>query len=210
MIKKILTFSTVSIATLLVTIGSAFALTPSNGYKISDRFATTSNGINIRAKACGAGDIVVGGVNKGVVGHYLGEKKTVTGNCRGLTGETWYKMVFSSPIPDGGTESVEGWVAGKFLDHVDALRKSISTSQPVRVNISDGYLNLRKNSLSGDVIAKLGKNFQLRVLSVSTPVKLNGVTVTPAKLEVNINGTKLQGFVNSQYIVSFSPWDNIQ
>jgi hypothetical protein len=207
MLKRILAASAIAIGLISGVTTSASALSPNINFKTADRMTTISPNTNIRQSPCGTGDTTVGKVSKGVTGLYLGEKKFVTGTCRGLKDETWYKMVFTSPIPDGGTESVQGWVASSLINHEDGLRAAIGKNSTVRVNITSGYLNLRKASITGTVLAKLGKNMNVKVLAVEQAVKLNGELQNPVKIEVTITGIKVVGYVSSKYLVAYSPYD---
>jgi hypothetical protein len=207
MLKRIIAASAIAFGMITGVGMNAMAVSPNINFRTADKLTTTSANTNIRQAPCGAGDTTVGKVSKSVTGLYLGEKKLVSGTCRGLKDETWYKMAFTSPIPDGGTESVQGWVASSLINHEDGLRAAIGKNATVRVNITSGYLNLRKTSITGTVLAKLGKNMNVKVLAVEQAVKLNGELQNPVKIEVTITGIKVVGYVSSKYLVAYSPYD---
>ncbi|MGL4758069.1 MAG: hypothetical protein ACRCXZ_01945 [Patescibacteria group bacterium] len=188
----------------------AEALQNSTSYQSNDIFSTTSQ-VNIRKTPCdkvGLKDKVVGLVNKNIKGYYKGTQVKVNGTCRGLVNETWYKVGFSSPIPDGGTEYVEGYIAGKFLDHIAPLKSNINSANFNRVNISSGILNVRNGSLSGPVIAKLNPDQYIRILEIKPSINISGVLRVPTKVQFqNFEGKLITGWVDGNYLVAYDPID---
>jgi hypothetical protein len=191
-----------TIAVLFSSILPSLALPNGPVYVISDVFKTSANQINIRNKACGPK--IVGGVNKGVLAYYTGESTIVNGACQGLTNAKWRKVFLSSPLPNGeGSESVEGWVADKFLDNLEAVRTSKQDQNLVKVSVGSGSLNLRANALTGNILTTIPRGKIVEYISMGSPVVISGVKRYPTKIKYNGK----TGFVDGNFLVAFSPYD---
>ena len=188
--------------------GSALVL--NNNFQAGDLFQTTvnttANKINVRSTPCGP--TVIGNSKRGVTAYYLGESKVVEGTCKGFKDATWYKVGLSSKIPDGGTEYVEGWVIGNYLDHISMIKLAETKPYTVRVNVSKtGTLNLRVDSLTGEVLTKLKRNDVVDVLEVKESITINGAKQTPVYVRVYKNGKWIKGYVTGNYLAAFEAID---
>ncbi|MGL4758365.1 MAG: hypothetical protein ACRCXZ_03450 [Patescibacteria group bacterium] len=204
-VKTALISSFLGVSGALISAFPSFGLVNNSSFKYADLFVVSGNNVNVRSTACG--NTVVGGANKNVVAFYMGQKKLVSGTCKGFTNATWYKVGMSAVIPDGGTEYVEGWVVGNYLDHVPLLTRAISEPFVVRVNVTSGTLNLRNGSLTGPVVKSIPNNTKVKVLEVLPQVTVGGVKHNPVKVRVYLDGAWRYGVVSSNYLVAFEILD---
>jgi exosome complex RNA-binding protein Csl4 len=210
-IKQIFGLFTLGAILSLSNTGKVEALINSSSFSTADILQTTSD-VNVRKEACdktGKKDIVIGQVKKFSKGYFTGRTVKVAGTCRGLKNETWYQMSIPKTLPNGEVQYVRGYIASKFLDHVPALIANIGTNNFTRVNIANGTLNVRSiATLSGQPIASLTKNQNVKILNLGIPVVINGVKRVPTQISFqNSNGQTLSGWVDGNFLVAYEPYD---
>jgi hypothetical protein len=176
---------------------------PNVPYRPEDMFTSTAK-LNIRLAPCST--TVVGGANKGLTAYYTGEASG-TKTCFGRTSK-WREVVFVGPNPDGGSESVSGWVADYLLDNVPNVQNSQAQGTYVRVTVNSGTLSLRKNSLSGLAIKQIPNGADVYVQGSASPVTIGGVKRYPTKvLYIDGSGKKFLGWVDASYLVAYNVYD---
>jgi hypothetical protein len=176
---------------------------PNVPYRQEDIFTSNSK-LNIRLAPCSS--TVVGGANKGLTAYYTGESSGVR-TCFGRTSK-WREVVFVGPNPDGGSESVRGWVADYLLDNVPNVQNSQEQGNYVRVTVNSGTLSLRKNSLRGSAIVQLPNSAEVYVNGFAAPVIIGGTKRFPTKvLYVDGSGKKYLGWVDASYLVAYNVYD---
>jgi hypothetical protein len=197
-----------AVVTFTAVVSSLVSIIPANAlpnlpYLQEDQFSAISD-VNIRLAPCSS--TVVGGARKGTTAYYVGNVSE-TKTCFGRTSK-WRNVVFVGPNPDGGNESVEGWVADYLLDNVAEVQKADKTSAYVRVNVNSGTLALRKNSLNGAVLKRLPNKSEVYVNGYAAPVTIGGVKRYPTRvLFIDSNGIKTLGWVDATYLVAYSVYD---
>ena len=208
MIRKLVKYSLTSILGLIPLVT---ALAPANAlpnlpYLQDDQFSATSD-VNIRLTPCST--TIVGGARKGLTAYYYGEV-SATKTCFGKTSK-WRKVAFVGPNPDGGNESVSGWVADYLLDNVPEVYKTNNIdneSNYVRVILNSGTLSLRKNSLTGVILKKLPNKSAVVVTGYLPPVVIGGVKRFPTMVIYTApDGKKTTGYVDANYLVAYSVYD---
>jgi hypothetical protein len=176
---------------------------PNVPYRPEDTFTSTAK-LNIRLAPCST--TVTGGANKGLTAYYTGETSP-SKTCFGRTSK-WREVVFVGPNPDGGSESVRGWVADYLLDNVPNVQNSQASGSYVRVTLNSGTLSLRKNSLSGSVIKQIPNGSDVYVNGYKAPVTIGGVKRFPTKvLYIDAAGKKFLGWVDASYLVAYNVYD---
>ncbi len=197
-----------ALVTLTVAVSAVASITPAKAlpnlpYQQEDLFSATTN-LNVRLAPCSS--TAVGSAKKGLTAYYIGNVSPIK-TCFGRTSK-FRNVVFVSENPDGGTDSIEGWVADYLLDNVQEVQKSQQNGTYVRVNLNSSTLSLRKGSLTGQVLKNLPNKAELYVLDYSSPVVIGSVKRYPTKvLYIDAKGKKTVGFVDATYLVAYNVYD---